>query len=135
MYYAVDDREHVAGFFIEDTTFSDYQSFLTRQPSRMYIQALEDTEVIDISYDAAQYLYRHVPEAEKLGRLLAEYLFILLSNRNSSLLLDTPEERYKKLVAQRPYLFQRVPKYMIASYLGITPEVLSRIRARLSKKQ
>ena len=56
MYYAVDDREHVAGFFIEDTTFSDYQSFLTRQPSRMYIQALEDTEVLDTSYDAVQYL-------------------------------------------------------------------------------
>src|SRR5438045_1856486 len=69
MYYLIEGRENVAGFFCENQPFSDYQSFLTREPSVMYIQALEDAELHDISYESAQFLYKHVPECEKLGRL------------------------------------------------------------------
>lgn len=134
-YYLVDGREYVNAFFDEDTPYySDYESFLTQSPSRRYIEALEDMEVVDLSYDSLQLLYDRIPTADRLGRFVAEDLFIKLSKRNASLLMDSAEQRYQALLAERPELFQRVPQYMIASYLGITPEALSRIRSRLSKR-
>jgi CRP-like cAMP-binding protein len=134
-YYLVDGKEFIGAFFDEECAyFSDYESFLTRQPSRRYIEALEDMEVADISYNMLQELYQKIPAADRLGRIVAEGLYIQLSKRNASLLIDSPEQRYQTLLAERPALIQRVPQYMIASYLGITPEALSRIRSRLSKR-
>lgn len=134
-YHLLDGKELVAGFFDEEQPyFSDYESFLTRKPSPMYIEAIEATEVADINYEGVQLLYDTVEAADRLGRYIAEGLYTMLSARNNAFLLDSPEQRYQKLLEQRPGLFQRVPQYMIASYLGVTPEALSRIRARLSKK-
>jgi CRP/FNR family transcriptional regulator, anaerobic regulatory protein len=73
-------------------------------------------------------------EFERLGRFMAEQTFIAISQRLSSLLLQSPEERYVQLLRERPKVVQRVPQYMIASYLGITPEALSRIRRRLADR-
>jgi len=134
-YYVLEGREYVVGFFDEEHCyFSSYESFLTRQPSQLCFEALEETEVVDISYNDLQLMYDRIPGADRLGRIVAESLFITLSKKNASFLLETPEQRYRHLLQQRPSLFQKVPQYMIASYLGITPEALSRIRSRLSKK-
>lgn len=135
-YYLLDGREYVTGFFggRECQYFSAYESFLTRKPTELYYEALEDTQVVDITYDDLQELYRKVPGADRLGRFVAENLYIILTEKNASYLLDSPEQRYLKLLEARPELFQQVPQYMIASYLGVTPEALSRIRSRLSKK-
>jgi CRP-like cAMP-binding protein len=77
-------------------------------------------------------LFRQSQEFERLGRILAEQAFIFVSQRFASMLLESPETRYQRLVQERPKVMQRVPQYMIASYLGITPEALSRIRKRLA---
>ena len=128
-------KEYALSFFIENDYASEYCSFLTKTPATYFIQALEDTEVIDLHYDDMQKLYREIPILERFGRYIAENLFILLSTRNASLLTESPEERYLKLLqSNQNNLLQRVPQYMIASYLGITPEALSRIRKRLSEK-
>jgi CRP-like cAMP-binding protein len=128
-------KEYALSFFIENDYASEYCSFLTKTPATYFIQALEDTEVIDLHYDDMQKLYREIPILERFGRYIAENLFIMLSTRNTSLLTESPEERYLKLLqSNQNNLLQRVPQYMIASYLGITPEALSRIRKRLSEK-
>jgi CRP-like cAMP-binding protein len=130
-----DGKEYALSFFIENDYVSEYCSFLTKTPATYFIQALEDTEVIDLHYDDMQKLYREIPILERFGRYIAENLFIMLSTRNTSLLTESPEERYLKLLqSNQNNLLQRVPQYMIASYLGITPEALSRIRKRLSEK-
>jgi CRP-like cAMP-binding protein len=135
LFYQANDKEHVIAFFDEICRYySDYESFLTRQPSKMFIEALEDTQVVLLSHEHIQQLYQFFPATEKIGRLIAEDLFIMLSNMNASFHLDSPEQRYRKLLEMRPDLLQKVPLYMIASHLGITPEALSRIRARLNKK-
>lgn len=133
-YYLVDGREITTNFFVEDSCFSNYQSFLSRTPSLMYTDVLEDTEVVDVDYDGLQYAYEYIPDSERVGRLVAEQLYLLLSGRNASLLMETPEQRYIKVLQEKPDLIKRVPQYMVASYLGITPEALSRIRSRISKR-
>lgn len=133
-YYLVDGREITTNFFVEDSCFSNYQSFLSRTPSLMYTDILEDSELVDIDYNGLQYAYDNIPDSERVGRLVAEQLYIILSNRNASLLLETPEQRYLKILQEKPDLVRRVPQYMVASYLGITPEALSRIRSRISKR-
>jgi CRP-like cAMP-binding protein len=133
-YYLVDGKEIITSFFPEACYFSDYESFLSRKPAVMYSEAIEDTEVVDLNYDDLQSLYASYPQCERVGRLVAEELFVHLSNRNSSFMLDTPEQRYARFLQECEPIVQRIPQYMIASYLGITPEALSRIRARISRK-
>ncbi len=134
-YYLVDGKEIITAFAPENCYFSEYESFLSREPSMMFTDAIEDTTVVDISYDDLQELYEIYPECQMIGRLIAEALFVHLANKNSSYLLDTPEVRYTKFLEEYEPVIQRVPQYMIASYLGITPEALSRIRSRISRKK
>lgn len=133
-YFLLDGKEFTSSFIDKDCYFSDYESFLTRKPTVLYTEAIEPTEVIDISYKDLQYMYSNYPECERVGRLIAEELFVHLSDRSSSFLLDSPEQRYVKFLQEYETVVQRIPQYMIASYLGITPEALSRIRSRLSRK-
>jgi len=129
-YYLSDGREICTGFLAENSYVSEYASFLTQQPAAANIDALEDCELLHLSYSDMQWMYRHYPVMETFGRRMAENLFIEVSNHNSRLLGNTPEERYSWLIAHRPFIIQRVPQYMIASWLGISPEHLSRIRKK-----
>lgn len=88
--------------------------------------------MLDLSYDQLQKLYKTHPIFQIFGRLIAEYLFIFISQRTTSLLLLTPEQRYQKLISNNSALLQRIPQYMLASYVGVTPEHLSRIRRKMS---
>lgn len=133
MYYLVDGKEKIIEFCNELNYTADYRSFLTRQPSMLYLQALEPTELLETSYEGLQLLYDKVPGANKLGRLIAEQLFIDMCDSANMEKNDTIYDRYYKLVQEQPWLLQRVPQYMIASYLGITPEALSRVKARMGK--
>lgn len=132
-YYLIDGKEMITTFFNEDSYFADYESFISCKPCVMYSDALEDTEVVDLVYEDLQLLYDKYPQCERVGRLIAEELFVHLCNKVSSFLLNTPEERYNGFMDEWGDIAQRVPQYMIASYLGITPEALSRIRTRKSK--
>lgn len=130
-FHIKDGKEYIEAFFSENEYLSDYCSFLLRQPSKLYIEAIEDCELVLLDYDTIQVMYARVDNFQKFGRLMAEFLFTQISLRNNSLLFESPEERYVNFSKSRPDIIQRVPQYMIASYLGVTPEALSRIRKRL----
>ena len=131
LYHMKEERENIIGFCNEYNYIADYQSFLMRRPSEMFVQAMEDTELLETTYEGLQEIYRRVPEANLIGRLIAEKLFMEMCENNLSTIKETIEQRYYKLLDQCPWLPQRVPQYMIASYLGITPEAFSRIKSRL----
>lgn len=127
----LEDKESIFSFGSDNCYISAYDSFLTRKPAYYSIEAIEDTTAIQLHYDDLQELYELMPLAQKFGRLIAEQVYIEVSERNNSLFTKSPEERYLELQAKDPVILQRVPQYMIASYLGVTPEALSRIRKRL----
>lgn len=130
-YHKVDGKEYIEAFFCENEYLSDYSSFLTQTPGKLYIETIEECELVLLDFESVQELYERVNSFQKFGRLMAEYLFTEVSMRSNSLLFESPEQRYIKFSKNERDLQQRVPQYMIASYLGITPEALSRIRKRL----
>jgi CRP-like cAMP-binding protein len=127
----VNEKKHIYNFFFEGEYVSDYESFLTRMPAKYGLEAIEDTTVWDMHYNDLQYMYQHFPEFERIGRLAAEAQFVRLARQIFSLLSERPEERYQNLLQEKPQVLQRVPQYLVASYLGVTPEALSRIRKRM----
>lgn len=132
-YYVVDGKEISTGFVPENQYVSEYESFLTQQPAPQCLDVLEDTEVIALSFNDMQHLYDEFPIFQVFGRKIAELLFIFLSRRNTMLLSLSPEAAYKSMLDNSPNLLQRIPQYMLASSLGITPEHLSRIRRKMAK--
>lgn len=134
-YYANDGTERTGQFFFENSWMTDYESWLTKQPSPIGIDAVEKTELMVISFKNLESLYDTMPKFERLGRLMAENTIIGIRKRNLSLLNDSPEERYLKLLKERPKVMARIPQHMIASFLGIEPESLSRIRKKISEKK
>ena len=109
-----------------------YNSFLKKIPSAATVEALQDCELIVFDYDTLQNLYEKYPVFQKFGRLIAEWLYCCVEERMSSLLLDKPELAYKKLLEQDRGILNKIPQRYIASYLGITPVSLSRIRKRIA---
>jgi CRP-like cAMP-binding protein len=132
--YIRDGQDVVADFANASMFVTEYASFVSQRPSKMSIQALEDCRVLGMSYASLQQLYSLGPNAERMGRLIAEWLYVAFLERVMSLQVESPEERYHLFTEQYPQLMQRIPLYMIASYLGITPESLSRIRARIARR-
>ncbi|GAB2583371.1 Crp/Fnr family transcriptional regulator [Spirosoma areae] len=131
-YYLKDGSEFNGQFFFEGSWIGEYQSFLTGKPSIQYFDALENAELLVMQHRDLQKLYTDLPKFERFGRVLAENVVIGSQYRTASLLFDTPEERYLKLISDRPKVVERIPLHHIASYLGIKPESLSRIRKRLA---
>ena len=105
-----------------------YQSFLERVPTNFYIEAIEDSEILTISYETVQEMYTISNEFQKLGRLVCEKMYIVHHRRIEDLLFNDATSRYKDLIKNHPLLIQRLPQYHLASYLGIKPQSLSRIR-------
>lgn len=131
LYYTKDMEDITAFIFREHLFASSYDSFLRQAPGIQGLDTLEDSELLVISYDDLNTLYRKVPRMETLARKIAEQRFINAQLILSSYILDSPEERWKKFEATHGDLLLRVPHHMIASFLGITPVSLSRIRKRL----
>ena len=131
MYRNKDGKEEVVEFYLEGMLCSDYISFIRQTPADNSIRTLEDCEVEQISYDDLHYLYDTMLPIERVGRIITESLFCGIVKRMLSYQNDSPEIRYQKLIQDRPVLFQRVPQYLIASFLGVTPVGLSKIRKRL----
>lgn len=128
----LEGREHTTHFAIENQFIADYNAFLTRQKSRYQLEALEDTRVIVLPRAAIEWGYEHLREGQKLGRRIAEYYFIYLDNRIQQLYTLSPIERYDLMSEIFPNIHNRVPQHMIASYLGITPIHLSRLKKKRS---
>ncbi|MBS1778652.1 MAG: Crp/Fnr family transcriptional regulator [Bacteroidetes bacterium] len=132
--YYTKDGEEITGFIFKEHLFaSSYDSLLRQTPSIQTLETLEDCELLVITAKALEELYEAIPKMQVLGRKVAEQRFINGQMILSSFILDSPEERYKKFVAQHGDLLLRVPHHIIASYLGITPVSMSRIRKRMSE--
>lgn len=131
MYVVNDGRDISLEFFEENEYVSAYESFLTRNPCKENIEALMDTELLEVSYDDIQMLYIKNPIYQEFGRKVAESLFIDMCKRLDAFQSLSPEQRYTKIIDERISLSQHIPQYMLASYIGITPEHLSRIRRKL----
>lgn len=127
-----EDADRTLGFSFEGSFFSAYDSFITQGPSAYSIATISPAIIYQISYPALQEIYATTQAGERIGRRAGEALFLNKSKRELSLLLDSAEERYLRLFEDRPELIQRIPLKYIASYIGITPQALSRIRQRIS---
>jgi CRP-like cAMP-binding protein len=130
--YEVDDngQEHIIQFGTETWWVGDLHSFLTNSPSRLNIDCLEDTEVLQILRTEMEKLYDKVPKLERFFRLLIQKAYVASMDRIYSNLSKPAPERYQEFIQKYPLIEQRVPNHQIASYLGITPQSLSRIRSQ-----
>jgi CRP-like cAMP-binding protein len=131
-YYTKDGQEKTTYFYFENHLVSAYIACLTGQPSKLSIEALTDCRLLVFSYKTLTELFAKSAGWNTFGRRLAEYLAIGLEERMVGLLLQSPEERYKELLqGNKQKIIERIPQHYIASYLGITPVSLSRIRNRV----
>lgn len=134
-YYINSDGEEHTNYFNREGEFvCDYMSFLPQVPSYVNIQALEDTTIFVISFTDIQQFYKEVEHGERFGRMGIEQVFVNVINQIKSLYTDPPEVRYSQFLSNFPDIGQRIPQYYIASYVGIKPQSLSRIRKRISGK-
>ncbi len=130
-YTMKEENEKVIEFWFPLDFFSDYRSFLTNTPTNFYIEAMQPGTIWKIKRTYMNKLYEESINFNKLGRIVSEQLFLMKALRLDSFLTDSPKERYLQLLIKDPKILQAVPQYMIASYLGITAESLSRIRKRI----
>jgi len=121
-------EEHTIHFALENQFIADYSNFILQQPSSYTLQALEDTEVVVLPRKAIEWGYANLQEGQKMGRLIAEFYFIYQDNRIKNTYLRSPKERYDTIAQVFPNIHNRVSQHMIASYLGITPIHLSRLK-------
>jgi CRP-like cAMP-binding protein len=135
--FEVDEQgqEHIVQFGLEDWWVGDLYSFLTETPSKYNIDCLEDIEVFQITKPNLDALYVKVPKMERHFRIIIQNAFIASTNRVASSLVKSATDRYQEFIIQYPQIEQRVPNHQIASYLGITPQSLSRIRSQANKKK
>jgi len=127
--------EHNTQFAIEDWWTGDMHSFLTQTPGKINIEALEDSVLLCLEKNVQEDLFVKVPKFERFFRHLLQNAFISFQERIVSNLSETAEERYIKFRNKYPSMYVRVPQKQIASFLGITPESLSRIRKQLTVKR
>ena len=130
-----DGQEHIMKFAIENWWISDYTSFMSGKPSNCYIEALENSELILFTKEKWEYLISTIPAFKQMIENLTARNFEANQNRIYSNISETGELRYENFVAMYPTLYNRVPLYMIASFLGIKRETLSRIRKLAASKQ
>ncbi len=134
--YKIDNKgvEHILQFAIEDWWVSDLHSFLSGLPATYNIDALQYSEILLLERSAREELLDNCPKMERFFRMLIESNHVATNQRISDSLSATAEERYLKFIKTYPKLLEQLPQNQIASYLGITPQSLSRIRKELTQK-
>jgi CRP-like cAMP-binding protein len=128
-----DGTVRTSQFFDSRQAITDPVSFLTGRPSDQRIEAVEPTVLLAIPREPLMAAYEEDHAIERFGRLLVEEALIGTQLRASRLLNLSVEERYETFMRTRPEVARRLPQYLIASYLGVTPEALSRIRGRIAR--
>lgn len=121
-------EEHTIHFALENQFIVDYSHFLKRQPALYALQALEETQCVVLPRAAIEWGYENLKEGQRMGRLIAEYYFMYQDDRIKNMYSRTPKQRYNSITEVFPNIHNRVPQHMIASYLGITPVHLSRLK-------
>lgn len=120
--------EHIYQIRMDNNWISDLESFFSKKPSKYNIEALEDSHFLRISNDRLEQLLIEIPGLERYFRILFQKAYVNALSRLNATMWETAMDRYNELLKEHPEVFQRVPLIYIASYLGITPESLSRIR-------
>ena len=132
LYGYKEGEEKTLFFFKENMIAGSIESYLTQSPSELILEALEDTELLAISGEGLQELYDLSIKFSKAGLLLTQHRLATLMKFFTSFVFDSPEAQYQEFQKNHPDLIQRIPQHIIASFLGITPVSLSRIRKRIS---
>lgn len=134
-YYVIKNDEESTLEFTQELQFiADFPSFAERGKSNQYIQAVEDCQLLVADYDGIQRIYNEIKDGNLIGRRIIEQRFIVMMNQLLSIYMHNPEQRYSHFVEQYTDIAQRIPQYLIASYVGIKPQSLSRIRNRMTRK-
>lgn len=131
VFFLKEGKEITFDFFAENRFIVDYESYFRQQPTRFYFQAVEDSTLSILNNTCVEMLFEQPLEGQRLQRIVVESVFFRFRDRLLSLYADKPEERYLNLLQTEPELIQRVPQYYLASYLGIEPESLSRLKRRI----
>ena len=131
LFYEADTKDITLNFAFPNSFISCYSSFLTSKETDFILQALTDCKLAYLTKNDLEYLYLNTTCGQELGRILAEKLFLYLSERENAFLLKSPTQRYLDLFDEQAQLIQEIPQKYLASYIGITPQALSRIRAKI----
>lgn len=133
-YKVIDGNEITTNFFTEEQWIISFDTVENKSPSKYYLVCVEDTSVVVGNEQKSQEIFKQFPNLEKISLKIMETVFMEYQSYMTNYITDKPEQRYLKLLQSRPDIFQRVPQYDIASYIGVKPESLSRIRKKLVKK-
>jgi len=126
--------EHVLHFACEGWWIGDMYSYISGKPGNLFIEVLENTEVVCITKENQQQLYKEIPKLERFFRILAENSLVTHQERLMDNLSLTAEERFEKMCKKYPSLINKLPQKQIASYIGVTPEFFSKMKSKLLKK-
>ena len=134
-YYLQDGEEKTVYFYTEEESISSYESLNQKKPAKYYLECVEETTLSIVTPENERAMYKRLPRLETLCREGLEIQLGMYEEMMASYMMASPEQRYMNLVNSRPDLVERVPQYQLASYIGVTPESLSRIRKRIAKKE
>jgi CRP-like cAMP-binding protein len=132
--YSVDPKgnQHVIRFAFGGWWIADLQSFFTDNPSTLNIELLEDSELLMLDRNSHENLLEKIPAYERYQRIIIQNAYVALQQRVENALGLTAEEKYSRLIDRNPEFMNRVPQHLVASYLGVSPETLSRVRSNFS---
>jgi CRP-like cAMP-binding protein len=130
-YSYLNGKETTVDFVGENQFATDYQSFILQIPSEQYLEALTDVDMLVLKKEGINTLFDNFKIWERFGRLIIEKVFCQAEGKRKKIISTTHEEQYHEFVAAYPQIIQQVPQYYIASYLGLTPEHLSRLRKKI----
>lgn len=134
--FSINDHivEHVLGFACEGWWIGDIYSLLSQKPGQLFIEVLEDSQVVLLSKENQEQLYHDIPKLERFFRILTENSLVAHQERLMDNLSLSAEERFDKFCKRYPDIIQRVPQKQIASYIGVTPEFFSKMKSRMLRK-
>lgn len=127
-------QEHIVQFAIEGWWISDLNSFIMQMPATFNVQAIEDSTVIEVSYESLEMLYEKIPLMERYFRVITQRAFVAFQQRVVQNISMTAEDRYLAFQEKYPKIEMRIPQRLVASYLGISAEFLSKIKKRLKEE-
>lgn len=134
-YYLVDGEEKTTAFYLEGDAVASLTSYLQQLPAPHYLACIEDCQLAVLNYEQEVQLYQYFPALERLCRVYMETAYGKEQHLLATYLTKKPEARYRLLIEQQPALLDRVPLYILASYVGVQPESLSRIRKRIARQE